>query len=268
MVGTVRRSRTKRRRPREARAGPGFWVQADAFVRENPLAVLTILGLLFYGGSLLAYSEFYGTFAVGPDEVGLSYTAALTHVVPAFLIWGFEWLVVFFALLTVIWLLKLFLPSSRGTEEAEAADNGGNAPSGSRTSESTTHSYWRWIQKRRMAEAVIAAAVLIFLFILSALDQSRGLAERVQRGHEVTLNVDSENVGFVIDSIWRNPLRIQVNRTQVWPSTKGAALPANLVKGSTLAYLGRTAETIVLYDSAKKRVVRVPARLVVLTDAG
>jgi hypothetical protein len=67
--------------------------EARKFVLEHTLVVVTLMGLLFYGGGLLVYSRFYETFGlyetfgVSPDEVGLSYTAALTHLVPAFLLW-------------------------------------------------------------------------------------------------------------------------------------------------------------------------------------
>jgi hypothetical protein len=50
-----------------------------AWAGENPLAALTLIGLLFYGFLRFTYVSFYGGLGLDPGEVGLSYRETLAR---------------------------------------------------------------------------------------------------------------------------------------------------------------------------------------------
>jgi hypothetical protein len=56
------------------------------FVATHPLVVLTLLAATIYAFFRRAYGEFYGSFGVRPEEVGLGYTETLSESVPGLVI--------------------------------------------------------------------------------------------------------------------------------------------------------------------------------------
>jgi hypothetical protein len=219
---------------------------------EDALKFLTLLGLLFYGLGLLAYSRFYGAFGVGPEEVGLSYIAALSHIVPAFFVWLWTWLATLAVLSVFVILAREVLPSNMGN----AIQNG------AQKAKERFLSSWR---SHPVPAVVVVTVALLGLFEFAATNAPSKLADRVFRGKEVGWTWD-DSVPTFFDTLWRNPLRIQVERVRVWPAGRGIALPANLTAGATVFYLGRTADTVILYDNAGRgRTLRIPASLIVLS---
>lgn len=215
-----------------------------AWVAEHTLRVFTLLGLLFYGGGLLAYTRFYGVFGVGPDEVGLGYTTALTRLVPAFLLWVWAWVAILISLSVLVLTVDAIL--TRGKAQGSIGW------------------LWRQVRKRAVEVSVGVTTVLILLFLASALNTPSRLGVRVLNGGEVRWTW-GESLGAYLDTVWRNPLRIQAVYTQVWPTNPSVGLPGNLAAGTELIYLGRTADTIILYDSGRRRTLRIPAGLIALT---
>jgi hypothetical protein len=136
------------------------------------------------------------------------------------------------------------------------------------TQSGETNSLWHEFKEHGLELSVAIAGVLILLFLASATFKPRVLAERVLNGGEVRPISNTDRVGWWFDAIWKNPLRIRVERTRVWPASPRAGLPEQLRGGRTFAYLGRNADTIILFDRAHGgRTLRVPAALVVLSDA-
>jgi hypothetical protein len=246
-----------------------------AYIREHTLVVMTLLGLLFYGGGLLVYSRFYGAFGVAPDEVGLTYTAALTHLVPAFFLWVFAWLgailslLLVYGALSVVWSIALGVRRRGRAHPEPDRERSRDRPSGdTHTGSGAVGALWRKFRKHPVEGSAVVIAALIALFLVSALYKPGDLAERVSRGGEVRPILDTNRLGFTFDAIWRNPLRIRVEHVRVWPTNPGDRLPANLTTGTILAYLGGTADTVVLYDARRRRTLRIPTRLIVLSDPG
>jgi hypothetical protein len=252
--------RTVLKRRRQGPTGEG----TRAYIREHTLQVATLVGLLFYGGGLFVYLRFYGTFGVDPHEVGLGYTAALTHLVPAFLLWLFAWLYV----LPVLFAAHVIFVVARAWWRIRRDPAPGHDLwKGVRSWGTAFRWLWRKFQTTPVELSVVLIAVLFLLFIVSALAQPDSLAERVRRGEEVRPILDTGRLGFVPDAIWTNSFRIRVEDVRVWPTAPRSRLPAHLTAGTTLAYLGRNADTIVLYDSAGSgRTLRIPAGQVVLSD--
>ncbi len=242
-------------------------------MRKDTLVVVTLMGLLFYGGGLLVYSRFYETFGVSPDEVGLSYTAALTHLVPAFVLWLWAWIGVLLTLAFFVFFLSMVIGPIRqrvsrtpDLSPRDSANTQSNADAN--TQEEKTDSLWSRFLAHWVEVSVAVAGVLIVLFVVSALYKPGRLTDRVRRGEEVRPILDTNRLGWWPDAIWRNPFRIRVEQTRVWPTSPGTALPGKLRAGTKLAYLGRTADTIILYDHRHGgRTLRIPATLVVLSDA-
>jgi hypothetical protein len=81
----------------------GDWLAA------NPLAALTLLGVVLYGLIRLGHSLFYSEFGLSPNEVGLGYGDALARAA------GFAAYVLLFvaAILTVFWAARRKWPSRR-----------------------------------------------------------------------------------------------------------------------------------------------------------
>jgi len=79
---------------------------------EHTGQALTVIGLAFYGGALLVYSQFYGVFGVEPEEAGVDYKTALVRAVPDFLSWIVSVFIVVayvvFVVAAVLFLFALF----------------------------------------------------------------------------------------------------------------------------------------------------------------
>ena len=63
------------RNRRTARSGLGL----GTWALQNPLSVVTLLGLVLYGFLRLVYDLFYGPLGVKPEEVGLGYAETLSQ---------------------------------------------------------------------------------------------------------------------------------------------------------------------------------------------
>jgi hypothetical protein len=80
------------------------------WITEHMVPALTLIGLVFYGGTLLAYSQFYGVFGVEPEDAGADYKIALVRAIPAFFSWVLAWAVtLLFAVLALAALILLWL---------------------------------------------------------------------------------------------------------------------------------------------------------------
>lgn len=117
------------------------------------------------------------------------------------------------------------------------------------------------------------AGILIVLFVLASLYSETRLADRVLHEGEIrplpATHVDASVTRaykFIRDELQANPLRIEVVRVKVWPATAGGQLPSSISAGTTLSYLGRNSDTILLYNTDTKQTLRVPAARLVLTE--
>jgi hypothetical protein len=114
------------------------------------------------------------------------------------------------------------------------------------------------------AMLVLAAAWLFFSVLLFVLPgNSHGKAYTVSLGEEI------EPVSGIFDlELFTNPLALRAEHVRIrWiSSTSPADRP--VPDGTAVAYLGRSSDTVVLYDfrERKEQTLRVPASLVMLID--
>jgi hypothetical protein len=266
------------------------------WIGTHTLAAVTIGGLLFYGGALLVYSRFYGAFGLNPDEAGLDYTTTLARTVTAFVVWVLNLfglavllLLVVIPLLIVVGILrdtfrwassKTSKPSGprwaaedvdSGAEQAKAAAEPADAKPAENAGDSSEDDVPGWRQFTSIAVIAFVVLLLAFGFLGLAFDRADQLAERVKEGEEIRPLPEKDVyspydwIDFLLDA-YRNPLGLRVERVSVSPEST-AQLPAELDPIRTYAYLGRSRDTIILYDSEEGRTLRVPAALVVLSDS-
>jgi hypothetical protein len=250
------------------------------WISDHTLPALTLIGLLFYGGTLFTYSRFYGAFGIEPEEAGVSYTRALARAAPAFFIWLVAWLqlLVLYGAVGVAIYFAFVLgfrlkggKSKPGEHLREETTNVGNPDARERSDAGR----WDWVFL-----AVCLFAILVLVFLSAADNHSKDLAASVRHGKELRPSEPISGIPWpwkiANSDLIRNPLRIRVDYVRVWPA--GAQpLPPTLrpPNGATkkrkkrkfpYAYLGRSGDTIVLYNYLRKRTVRVPATMVVLSD--
>ena len=269
--------------------------EAAIKIGSHPLQVLTVVGLLIYGGSLLTYARFYGAFGVRQEEVGLDYAATLTRALTAFANWLVLLLVILgcvvmaLAVIQVVWWFVVWLirlPFRLGRQLVVLCGRlfgkRGTTTSGRAATEALEDNT-DGVSDREVLDAIrrnlikgiaIAGCVLlafVVLFEWTAMKSPQNLADKVKSGGPIQPpsdeDVDSVRsaVSYVVDLVYRNPLRIRVELMTVSPAHPGEKLPAGLETGRTYAYLGGTGDTVILYDNG--RTLRVPRASVSLSDA-
>jgi hypothetical protein len=266
------------------------------WISKHTLVALTLIGLLFYGGALLSYSNFYGALGVTPEEAGVDYTTTLARALPAFVSWLWEWVSVLITLLVfglAAWAVDRYLLRGRvgrivqskfGTpsKQPEDAASGSEDETGPDTEpadqtrssvvmERVTNLIARrieWLVKLPAATLSALAILLIaLLFLWNASNTATGLAEQVKRGHTVVpAPLFSDWIAFRFDFL-RNPLRLRIGKVQVWPADPGHRLPADVKPGTTWTLLGRSSDIVILrhIGGPREETLRIPAALVVLT---
>jgi hypothetical protein len=273
------------------------------WIQEHILQAITLLGLLFYGGALLTYSNFYAEFGVTPEEAGVDYATALARTIPAFVSWLVGMTIVLgavaIALLFLWWVIgkrrrtrlrayvdklredwqaKHAAAASEASSEAAAAPAAPPAtpaPPAAEEPPQPAGAVDGAEQERKgtdMASLVVGGLALlaVVIFLFEAADKADDLAQRVKDGEEVNpprLFADPLATRLAFMS---NPLRIRVEHVRVFPATPGARMPAGLTTGSTWALLGRSGDVIVLHDISPDRevTVRVPPSQIALRNAG
>jgi hypothetical protein len=235
------------------------------WIREHTLAALTLIGLLFYGGALLAYSRFYGAFGVEPEEAGVSYTTALARVSPAFVSWLFTGFLLAGALFLVLLLLSVIKDcvhwvrtKIRGRPRADES-----------LAEPTLkdlalvavlvwlfeQSGWKPTLKWSVVSMFALASVA---FLAVATYTSPDLASQVKAGK--SLRPSDIFIGTAW-SVFRNPLRIRVEHVRVERKR-----PSQPFRSGMFAYLGRSGDTVILYDPRRTETLRVPAANLILSN--
>jgi hypothetical protein len=238
------------------------------WIREHTIAALTLIGLLFYGGALLAYSRFYGAFGVEPEEAGVSYATALARVSPAFVSWltilfGLAVLGSFvFLLLSSLykWIRKMIQWVRKTIGRSEQADK--------RSAEITfadllkfgvfvwlVEGGWKPTLKWGVA-SVFALTTIAFLAL--AFFTSADLATRVKAGESIRPADLFKGSGL---SVFRNPLRIRVEHVRLVRER-----PPQRLRSGMFAYLGRSGDTVILYDPKQAETLRVPAANLILSN--
>jgi hypothetical protein len=258
---------------------------------RQALTALTIVGLVFYGGALVAYSRFYGAFGITPDEAGLDYTSTLARTIPAFMFWvanlvglvvvvfvvGYLAVVVLdLALGAIVWLNNLRRrPAATDKEDGDSASRETAEPAKAQGDTAPE------LHGGKLVLVVLIALSLPIFFLGGALEHSDKLAARVQAGEQIRNRSQSEirsaEVLSVSDYVttfsdlvdyyrdaYENPFDIRIDRVKVSPAEQSGTLPLGLDQEQTYAYLGRSSDTIILYGN--DQTLRVPANLIVVSD--
>lgn len=266
------------------------------WIQEHTLQAITLVGLLFYGGALLTYSNFYAEFGVTPEEAGVDYTTALARTLPAFVSWVVEMTLVLGAVALVV-LLVIVVISKRvrrqvddyievrvkrvgryiarlvqrdRTEDPNAPEPAPKLAGSTEKPELGRRKNLPPPRRGDLSTVVVGLAAVAVLFLLYAADKADDLATQVKEGKEVTPARLFANPLETRFAFWENPLRIRVDHVRVFPTTPDTRMPAGLTPRSTWALLGRTADVIVLHDvrSDREVTIRVPAGRIVLKDVG
>jgi hypothetical protein len=243
---------------------------------EHTLPALTLVGLGFYAGALITYEQFYENFGLEPGDAGFDYVTTLTHTAVAFAYWLVAW-VVFAFIAGVVgfvflaaresrpgrWLMSRRTASSSVDEPPAAAD--AVTPPSDGDPEGKAQAGGGKVSESLVAMGVVL--LLVALFFNVALGSPGQLADDVKQGEQIKPFDLGGATTELISGIYRNPLRIAVERVHLLPADPAKHLPASLNRRATYAYLGRAKDTIIVYDSHKRRTLRVPATLVVVSDA-
>jgi hypothetical protein len=201
------------------------------WVARNGLAAVSVAGVLVYAGLRLSYVAYYDTFGVSPEDVGASHSSVLTEAGPGFLV---------AVVLPVVLLAGLFVAAI-----VFLARGGGVAPVKTSTN--------------AVVVAVIGFAaiflVVALLFVIPWL--GRRAANDVQRGREVHASRSLASTR----TFW-NPLALNARRVDVqWIERDDPPLDL----GTRLMLLGSAGDAHYLWDVEKRRTVRVPRALVIVT---
>jgi hypothetical protein len=102
-------------------------VERERGVREwifgQTASVLTLVGLLLYGANRYAYEMFYGSMAVTPEEVGLTYPQVLAQTATGFLLIAmgvFALLAIYSTFMSVLWTVTWVNAREARTEYVSA----------------------------------------------------------------------------------------------------------------------------------------------------
>jgi hypothetical protein len=228
-----------------------------------------------------AYSLFYGSIGVNPEDVGLGYAATISRST------GFVVIAVcvsVFVFLPALWTNILNRSWRRGAEERAEAnrraaqvilEQAGDAQAlkeAAKSDEATASvvldAVGRHMAAAREAEAwrerpphsqriPLLFAILILLLVLMPLAPLLAYprADEVRRGQEVS---PVRVFGITV-------LAIRASHAAVRATGKpGETVAIDYLRSRDLLYLGRTNGTIVLYDSQSDEAIHVPASLIVL----
>jgi hypothetical protein len=254
--------------------------QKSSWIREHTAAALTLMGLAFYAGTLLAYSQFYGYFGIEPEEAGVNYTTALARGGPAFLSWLSSIVVLsIFAALIAWGIVALWRHLGVGTDAAAAAaDESADQAVGADEADKETDGDWpelvTLVIRHPIAVTLGVLGVSGILFIYVAVADSTALAKSVKDGKDVRPSVlfPELRLNLPRNDFWRNPLRLRVENVSVSPAAGQSRLPADLRPKKkdhprVFAYLGRSGDTIVLYDPRESKTLRIPATQISVSRA-
>jgi hypothetical protein len=246
------------------------------WVAEHVVPTVTIVGLVFYAAGLIAFAQFYESFGVEPREVGVDYVTTLGRVWEAVVFWfAPAFVLTFFAWGFLAWVLLPFLSGAyrrasrlwkwreEGADVAAAKQRTTeeSAPTDMRGLISTLHPHVRGL----FTTLYVVIPILIVLFIAGIFRRTANVVEHVKHGDEVAPPAVVSDLSFFKG--FQNPLRLRAARVHVAPSTAGGRLPSNIRQRQSYGYLGRSSDTIILYDSRRQRTLRIPAALIIVADA-
>jgi hypothetical protein len=235
---------------------------------------------MLYGMRNMAYSLFYERLGVNPEDVGLGYATTISRstgfVVIAILISALVLLPAFWtSMLNRSWrrALERRVESNLQAQaaidaliDAEALQRADKADVTPLVRARDTHGEAAleaesWMDRTRYSLRpalifAIAALLLVVLPLAPVLALPR--VKDVQKGRVVA---PVRVLGVTVLAIRASPTEVQ---TTGKPSKPGETTAIETLRSDKLLYLGRTAATIVFYDSQSDRAVYVPASLVVL----
>jgi hypothetical protein len=255
--------RTRTTLPRDRTHG-GILLGAGLEQIGHMLSLLTLIGLLIYAVAMLGYRSFYDSFSINPEEVGLTYAPVLTQAAISVsflaslffiqaLLGGFSVLSITVPhFLFLLWQLTVAIMITLFSGiEGRRANIGILAAVVVSILVLLLLGIWP-SREPGPVELTWAALILAIALFTSPIFSGDLLADNVRSGRPPSaskiklLNVEATEV--------------EVN----WMSGKPTWLKPVPDK---YVYLGRSGETLVIYDRANRVVYRVPSQAVILSDS-